>query len=90
MITRAEFHGLSLAVALVMASAGMLTAEAAVAQEDAAGQAVAAEQLSTAAAPPKADLDRTALRVETVLPAPRPTLASSRGVVLPKILGSYR
>lgn len=84
MIPTAWLHGLSLAVALALASSGLASVES-LAQEVAA-QA----RSSTPASPPKADLDQSAVRVTAVARTQRPTLASSRGIALPKILGSYR
>jgi len=89
MIPRAGLHGLSLAIALALAASGLLSAEA-VAQEDVAQQAATKAQSSAAGSPPKADLDQSAVRIAAVARAPRPTLVSSRGIALPKILGSYR
>jgi hypothetical protein len=61
----------------------------AAAQDDPADRPAAQEQSGSAASQAKSDLDISALRVD-VDQRPRPTLTSTRGIVLPKILGSYR
>jgi hypothetical protein len=61
----------------------------ALAQDDVVAQRGGQEQSGSAASQAKSDLDISALRVD-VDQTPRPTLTSTRGIVLPKILGSYR
>jgi hypothetical protein len=101
MIAKSGFQGVTLAVALVLASGGMLAGDAvaqdnavsqgeAAARDDAAGRSVTDSPSGTAASPPKSDLDRSGVRVETVIPVPRPILTSTRSIIVPKILGSYR
>lgn len=89
MIAKAWSHrvapGMALATGLLMACG----ISGAVAQERSGEQTAAQQQSGSAASQAKSDLDVSALRVD-VDQSPRPTLTSTRGIVLPKILGSYR
>lgn len=89
MIAKAWSHRVAPGMAL---AAGLLMAcgiSGAAAQDGSAEQPAAQEQSGSAASRAKSDLDVSALRVD-VDQRPRPTLTSTRGIVLPKILGSYR
>ena len=95
MIVKTGFHGATLAVALVVTSGVMLAGDAVaqdttVSQGEVTGRSATDSPSGTVASSPKSDLDQSGVRVETVIPVPRPTLTSTRSVIVPTILGSYR
>lgn len=89
MNTRAGLQVMTLAVALVGASAAV-PGGMALAQDVADEQPVAATQAPAAAE--KSDLDQSDVRVVVTQnqAAPRATRISVRQIVLPRILGTYR
>jgi hypothetical protein len=86
MNAKAGLHVLSLAVAVVVASAATLANDA---MEQAATDGSRSQQTNAAASSTKSDLLRSEVSVVTTSQLPRPTAASSRRV-LPIIVGTYR
>ncbi len=58
--------------------------------DEAVEQPVPKQKPAVAERPVKSDLDQSAVRAATVKSSPRPTRTSTRGITVPKILGSYR
>jgi hypothetical protein len=58
--------------------------------DDAAQHPVPKQKPAVADRPVKSDLNQSAVRAAPVTRSPRPTRTSTRAIVVPKILGSYR
>jgi hypothetical protein len=65
-------------------------ADDATAQADAVEQPVPRQKPAAADRAAKSDLDQSAVLAAPVTRSPRPTRTSTRAIILPKILGSYR